>query len=109
MFRARLCSHRFATSFSMPCARIPRTLPRMPDMNCHPVRRSVSVGLVLTLIVALMAFVARSASAQQPVADSTVRLTLGDAVRLAARQNAAVEEALARVDAAKARVTQRRA
>lgn len=81
----------------------------MPDMNCHPVRRSVSVGLVLTLIVALMAFVARSASAQQPVADSTVRLTLGDAVRLAARQNAAVEGARARVDAAKARVTQRRA
>ena len=76
-------------------------------MNCHPVRRSVSVGLVLTLIVALMAFVARSASAQQPVADSTVRLTLGDAVRLAARQNAAVEGARARVDAAQARVTQR--
>ena len=81
----------------------------MPDMHCHPLRRSVSVGLVLTLIVAFMAFVARSASGQQPVADSVVRLTLGDAVRLAARQNAAVEGALARVDAARARVTQRRA
>jgi outer membrane protein TolC len=80
----------------------------MPDMNCHPVRRSVSVGLVLVLLVALMAFIARTASAQQPAADSVVRLTLGGAVRLAARQNAAVEGALARVDAAKARVTQRR-
>lgn len=77
-------------------------------MNCYPIRRAASVGLVLTLIVALMAFVARSASAQQPVADSAVRLSLGDAVRLAARQSAAVEGALARVGAAKARVTQRR-
>ena len=59
-------------------------------------------------MIALLAFVARSASAQQ-VADSAIRITLGDAVRLAARQNAAVEGALARVDAAKARVTERRA
>jgi outer membrane protein len=78
-------------------------------MNCHPFPRSVSIGVVLTLVVALLAFVVRSASAQQPAADSVVRLTLGQAVRLASRQNAAVEEAYARVDAAKARVTQRRA
>ncbi|MEP7001651.1 MAG: hypothetical protein ABI969_14285, partial [bacterium] len=78
-------------------------------MNCYPLRRSVSFGLVLTIIVALMAFVARSASAQQGAADSTVRLTLGEAVRLATRQNAAVEGALVRVDAAKSRVTQKRA
>ena len=78
-------------------------------MNCHPFRRSVTVSRLGTFVVALMAVVARSASAQHPVADSTVRLTLGDAVRLAARQNAAVLGALARVDAAKARVTQRRA
>ena len=78
-------------------------------MTCHPLRRIVFAGLALTLIVALMAFVARAASAQQPVADGTMRLTLGEAVRLAARQSAAVEGALARVDAAKARVTQRRA
>ena len=78
-------------------------------MTCHSFHRPVSIGLVLTLIVALMTFVVRSASAQQPGADSVVRLTLGQAVRLASRQNAAVEEAYARVDAAKARVTQRRA
>ncbi|MEO8619663.1 MAG: TolC family protein [bacterium] len=77
-------------------------------MNCYPLRRSVSLGLLLTILVALMAFVARSASAQQVPADSTVRLTLGEAVRLATRQNAAVEGALVRVDAAKARVTQKR-
>lgn len=78
-------------------------------MNCFPLRRTVRIGLALTLLVALMAFVARSAVAQQPVADSSVRLTLGEAVRLAARQNAAVEGARARIDAAMARVTQRRA
>lgn len=78
-------------------------------MTCHSFHRPVSIGLVLTLIVALMTFVVRPASAQQPGADSVVRLTLGQAVRLASRQNAAVEEAYARVDAAKARVTQRRA
>ena len=78
-------------------------------MNCTPFPRSLSIGIVLTLIVALMAFAVRSAAAQQPVADSVVRLTLGQAVRLAARQNAAVEEAYARVDAARARVTQHRA
>ncbi|CAN5168887.1 TolC family protein [soil metagenome] len=78
-------------------------------MNCHPLRRPLTAGAILTLVTALLAFAARSASAQQPAADSTIRLTLGDAVRLAARQNAAVEGALARVDAAKARVTERRA
>ena len=78
-------------------------------MNCHPLRRPLTVGAILTLVIALLAFVARSASAQQAVADSAIRLTLGDAVRMAARQSAAVEGALARVDAAKARVRQRRA
>ena len=78
-------------------------------MHCHPLRQPVTIGAILTLVIALLAFVARSASAQQAVADSAIRLTLGDAVRLAARQNAAVEGALARVDAAKARVRQRKA
>ena len=80
----------------------------MPDMNRHSIPRPVTAGAILTLVIALLAFVARSASAQQ-VADSAIRITLGDAVRLAARQSAAVEGALARVDAAKARVTERRA
>ena len=77
-------------------------------MNRHSIPRPLTAGAILTLVIALLAFVARSASAQQ-VADSAIRITLGDAVRLAARQNAAVEGALARVDAAKARVTERRA
>jgi outer membrane protein TolC len=79
-------------------------------MNRLFFRRQLSIGLTLALIAALVAFFARAASAQQPVsADSTVRLTLGEAVRLAARQNASVEGARARVDAAQARVTQKRA
>ncbi len=78
-------------------------------MNCLFFRRQISIGLALALIVALAAFFARTASAQQSVAsDTTIRLTLGEAVRLAARQNAAVEGARARVGAAEARVTQKR-
>jgi outer membrane protein TolC len=78
-------------------------------MNRLFLRRQISIGLALALIVALAAFFARAASAQQPVSrDTTIRLTLGEAVRLAARQNAAVEGARARVDAAEARVTQKR-
>ena len=79
-------------------------------MNRLFFRRQISIGLALALIVALAAFFARTASAQQPTAagDTTVRLTLGEAVRMAARQNAAVEGARTRVDAAEARVTQRR-
>jgi outer membrane protein len=78
-------------------------------MNCQSAPRFWSAGLTLTLIVALLAFLARAASAQQVSADSTIRLTLGEAVRLAARQNAAVESARFRAQAAQARVTQRRA
>lgn len=78
-------------------------------MNCLFFRRQISIGLTLAIIAALVAFAARSASAQQTMpADTTVRLTLGEAVRLAARQNAAVEGARVRVDAAQARVTQKR-
>jgi outer membrane protein len=71
--------------------------------------RLVAIGFTLTLLVALLAFFARAASAQRVAADSTIRLTLHDAVRLAARQNASVESARHRVEAAEARVTQRRA
>ncbi|MDQ2666619.1 MAG: TolC family protein [Gemmatimonadota bacterium] len=78
-------------------------------MTHHPIRRPITAGAILTVVVALLAFVARSAGAQQPATDSTIRLTLGEAVRMAARRNAAVEGALARVDAANARVTERRA
>ena len=80
-------------------------------MNCLPFRRQISIGLAVTLIVALIAFFARSMSAQQPAgrADEPLRLTLAEAVRLAARQNADVEGARSRVDAAQAKVTQKRA
>ncbi len=84
----------------------------MPDMNHQSLPRLLALGLKLTLLVALAAFFARAASAQQVGAaptDSTIRLTLGEAVRLAARQNTAVEVARDRVQAAQARVTQRRA
>ncbi len=71
--------------------------------------RLVAIGLTLALLVALLAFFARSASAQEVAADSTVRVTLGDAVRIAARQNPQVGSARSRLGGAQARVTQRRA
>jgi hypothetical protein len=64
-------------------------------MNCQSFPRLLKVGVKLTLLVALLAFVARAASAQQPSSDSTIQLSLGDAVRLAARQNVSVESAFA--------------
>lgn len=81
-------------------------------MNRLPLPRLLSLGLKITILVALLAFLARAASAQQvggAPADSTIRLTLGETVRLAAKQNAGVESARFRAQAAEARVTQRRA
>jgi outer membrane protein TolC len=81
-------------------------------MNRLSLPRFLSLGLKLTLLVALLAFLARAASAQQvtgSAADSTIRLTLGEAVRLAAKQNTTVESARYRRQAAEARVTQKRA
>jgi outer membrane protein TolC len=78
-------------------------------MNCVGNSRLFKLTLTLTVLVALLAFVARAASAQGVASDSTIRLTLGDAVRLAARQNVTVESARSRVEAAQARVTERRA
>ena len=84
--------------------------------------RPTRIGLQLALAVALAACLARAAGAQQPAVtpppatspaplttDGVIRLSLGESVRLAARQNVAVESARARVEAAQARVTQRRA
>lgn len=78
-------------------------------MNRPRFPRLVTIGLTLAVLVALLAFFARAASAQDVSADSTLRLTLGDAVRLAARQNAQVGSARSRLGVAQARVTQRRA
>jgi outer membrane protein TolC len=79
----------------------------MMNHRQHP--RLLSLGATIALLVALLAFFARAAAAQSVAADSTVRLTLGEAVRLAARDNVQVESARYRVEAARARVTQRRA
>jgi outer membrane protein len=78
-------------------------------MNKPRFPRLVAIGLTLALLVALFAFFARAASAQEVTADSTVRLTLGEAVRIAARQNPQVGSARSRLGGAEARVTQRRA
>jgi outer membrane protein TolC len=79
-------------------------------MNRQSFPRVVTLGLQIALLVALLAFLARAAAAQQPgTSDAPIRLTLGEAVRLAARQNVSVETARSRVEAAQARVTQRRA
>jgi outer membrane protein len=78
-------------------------------MNHQTYPRLVALGLTLALLVALLAFFARAASAQAVAADSTIRLTLGDAVRLASQRNATVGSARGRLSAAQARVTQRRA
>lgn len=80
-------------------------------MTCQSLPRLISLGYRLALLVALAAVVARAAGAQAPAAvrDSAIHITLGEAVRLAAGQNAAVGSARYRVQAAEARVTQRRA
>src|SRR5262245_38425024 len=64
----------------------------------------IRLGAGLTLLAALSAFLVRAAEAQTPV-----RLSLGDAARLAAGQAATVQSANYRVDEAKARVNQSRA
>jgi outer membrane protein TolC len=78
-------------------------------MNRQLLQRRLAPGFLLALVVALLAFLARAAAAQQTTADSTIHLTLADAVRLAAQQNTAVQSARYRVEAAQARVTQSRA
>ena len=77
-------------------------------MNRQSLPRRIKPGFLLALVVALIAFLARAAAAQQPTADTTVRLSLAEAVRLAAQQNTAVQSARFRVEAAQARVTQSR-
>ena len=69
-------------------------------------RQSVRIGIVLALIVALFAFFARSAGAQDTV---PVRLSLGEAARLAAKQSGLAEAAELRARQGEARVRERRA
>ncbi len=74
-------------------------------MTCIP-RHAVRFGVVLSIAVALLTFVLRSANAQQIPPQ---RLSLGDAARLASQQSALVQAAQQRVTEAQARVSQARA
>ncbi len=73
--------------------------------------RLLALGLTLALLVALLAFFARAASAQDfdVPQDSTLRLTLGDAMRLATQLNPKVGSARGRVAVAQSHVKQNRA
>lgn len=69
----------------------------------------IRIGAWLSIVAALLAFVVRAAEAQAPVDTTHIRLSLGDAARLAAAQTAGVQSAEARAQEARARVTQSRA
>lgn len=73
-------------------------------MNSIP-RHALRLGVVLSILVALLTFLIRTAGAQQPTPRA---LSLGDAARLAAQQSAAVEGAQARVSEARSRVAEAR-
>jgi outer membrane protein len=75
-------------------------------MNVTDFRPMIRRGLMLAILAALALFIARRATAQTPAVQ---RLTLGEAVRLAARQSAAVEGANLRTEQARARISQHRA
>ena len=71
--------------------------------------RQLSRCLQFAQAILLLGTVSITARGQGMRSDTTLRLSLSDAIRLAARTNAAVEGAQTRVEAAKARVTQKRA
>nr|MBA3672688.1 hypothetical protein [Gemmatimonadaceae bacterium] len=81
----------------------------MSDAARVPSSRLLSLGFAIAMLVALLAFVARIAGAQEMRRDTVLRLTLAQAIGLSSRQNASVESARYRVQAAEGRVTQRRA
>ena len=68
------------------------------------VRKTLHIGLALALLVALVAFLARSAGAQT----APRRLSLGDAARLAAQQSAPAQEAVLRAREVGQQVTEAR-
>jgi outer membrane protein TolC len=69
--------------------------------------RIIRIGAGLSLLVALLAFLVRSAEGQTPTEPK--RLTLGEAARLAAAQTANVQSAQLRVQEAQSRVLQQKA
>src|SRR3954452_20344921 len=76
------------------------------NSTARQARQTIRIGIFFALLVALFAFFARAASAQEPVPS---QLSLGDAVRLAARQSGQVEAAQLRARQGEARVRERRA
>jgi outer membrane protein len=76
-------------------------------MNSIP-RQTLRVGFALTLVVALLLFLVRAVSAQEALPSAPLRLTLGEAARMAARQSAQVQGAQYRMEEAEARIRQRR-
>lgn len=69
--------------------------------------RFVRLGAVLSVVVALLAFLVRSSSAQSPAQSPAPRaLSLGEAARLAASQTIGVQSAQFRVQEAQSRVAQ---
>ena len=72
-------------------------------------RSFVHAGTALAVITATPFVGSRHLSAQQPPATQRLRLTLGEAARLAAQQSALAQGAQLRTAQAQARVTQRRA
>ncbi len=90
----------------------PPTGHRIPGCPGSAARRSFTALLLLTAGFGLSAQAARAQTTptqQAPSAPATLaRITLGDAARLAARQNGAIGIAKARVDQAEARAQQRK-
>ena len=74
-------------------------------------RSTGGVASALLLLAAPISFAPQAVQAQQPLSGqpAPVRLTLGEAARLAAHQNAVAQGAQLRTEQARARVTQRRA
>src|SRR4051812_20844217 len=93
-------------SISTRSARRPRLRPRPTAPDNRPSNEEMNRSSFALIALAASLAAASTAAAQ----DSTYRrLTLGDAVRIASRQNANVEVARLRADEAEARVRQRRA
>ena len=72
-------------------------------------RSFVRAGTALAVVAATSSVAPRDISAQQPPAAQRLRLTLGEAARLAAQQSALAQGAQLRTEQARARVIQRRA
>ena len=78
-------------------------------LTIHASRARSSAALLLLCLTAPLALRAQDSTTAAPAPGQTLVLTLGDAVRLAARQSPTAETGRLRAAEARARVTQRRA